>query len=177
MGSATYDCPNCGSSIRVSRGNNANSASYARWCERQGMVCDECSRKAFKAAHAAAVAAAAADPRTASLPVLTGTEKQVAWAKALRLEALAAIEASVAELVAELGAEDRISDAARLETTDGIHLIAQEWRDRTDAKAWIDGRGRYDKETIWTELRRRLHTLCPTAHAEMLAERAKRSAK
>lgn len=94
MGSAYYHCAKCGEPVKVSRGNTRQSESYATWCEKQGRLCDRCERAAFRAEHDAKVAAAAADPRNTTLPALTGTEKQVAWAQSLRLDALPRLDAA-----------------------------------------------------------------------------------
>lgn len=177
MGSATYNCPNCGAIIKVSKGNNANSARYARWCEQQGRKCRDCETAEFRAAHEAAVAQAAADPRTAALPVLEGTVKEVAWAQALRLEALPNVEAVVVKLLDWLHESQRFSEAATLEAADAVQLIAQEVRGQTNARDWIETRGRAYEEFIRSEMKRRLQTLCPTAYAELKAKRAQREAQ
>jgi hypothetical protein len=172
MGSAYYNCAKCGSSNRVSRGNNASSARYAKWLESQGRLCDACSSAKFAAEHAAKIAAAAADPMTTTLPALTGSDKQIAWAQALRLETLPRISAAVDTLLEQIDGMPDLSAPEKLEADDAVHLIAQELRERTDARAWIDNRDTRAWDRIIREsLIDRLATLAPAAHADMIAAR------
>lgn len=180
MGSATYDCPECGTSIRVSRGNNANSAHYAAWCEKAGRLCTDCDRKRFQAAHAASVAAAAADPRNADLPTLTGTDKQAAWATALRLEALPLLEEGfdqASRLIEEYRQD--FSPGAYLEITDALQLLKAETVGQSEARYWIDNRMMHaiNKGAFRERLMERFATLCPTANVEREAAMAARKSK
>lgn len=169
MASATYACPQCGKPIKVSRGNSRNSQQYADWCAKKGISCSDCKQQTFSNDHEAAIAAAAADPANATMPSLVGTEKQIAWAQALRLSALPVIEAAALELLAEAEEETRLTAVARQELKDAIHLLAQDLRSRTDAAAWIDTRDRKAVDMLVDQYLARRPHLCPTATAEYAA--------
>lgn len=170
MAKATIECAKCGKSIEIVERNRREADRRAAYYAAQGRVCGDCHKAQFRAEHAATVAAAAADPITAGLPALTGSEKQVAWAQALRLQALPAIDRAVSVLLAALN-DDPVSEAAKSESRDALHLIAQELRDRTAASDWINTRGTSYTQELARELNRRLPTLAPTAHAELTALR------
>lgn len=171
MAKANYQCPACDATVTVSGRNRSEADRFAAYKEKRGDVCRDCERKAFQATHDAAVAAAAVDPLNAVLPTLSGTEKQVAWAQALRLEALPMIEQATTEAI-EAIASSNLSQAAVAEMVDAMHLLSQEVRGRVEASYWIDSRHlsmTNHRDGLFTELRKRVHLLCPTAHAESLA--------
>lgn len=171
MGSAYYHCAKCGEPVKVSRGNTRQSESYAAWCEKEKRLCKNCERAEFQAQYEATVAAAEADPRNATLPKLTGTEKQVAWAQALRLDALPRLDAARDSALQMIARSKYGSAAARQEMSDAVHLIVQELRDRTDARDWIDGRDTDYELEIERQMRRRGPALCPVAAAEVAARK------
>lgn len=160
MARATYDCPSCGVKITVTERNRREADRRRDWYVEQGRVCDECRRAEYVAAHEAAVAVAVADPINATLPTLTGTDKQIAWATKLRLEALAAIDAF------EVRARDVISHGTataeeRAEAQDAISAIAEQLRGEQSASVWIDARGMSIGYRFSMALIDR-PTLCPT---------------
>jgi ribosomal protein S27AE len=168
MGSATYNCPKCGEPIRVSRGNNKQSASFAAFMEREGRVCAACAKAEFVAEHQAKVAAAASDERNATLPALTGSEKQIAWATALRLDALPKIEQAMNELFASVD-RGEVPEALKTEAKDAVALIATELRKRDEARQWIDGRETNFRDAIWREFHRRVDEIAPNVAAAFKA--------
>ena len=141
MAKATYKCAKCGELEYVVERNRAMADRKAAWLEKEGACCDACRKAAFAAEHAAKVAAAEADPKNAALPALTGSPKQVAWAQALRLEAIPRIEQARDVYTARLS-KSSLPEAVREEVADALALIAQELIERQDARDWIDGRDR-----------------------------------
>lgn len=96
-------------------------------------LCPDCYAAKLAAERAAESAAAAEAAKTAGLPALTGSEKQIAWAEAIRAKqaaGLAAIDQALANAPAAANA-----DAVRI----GREIIAATIA-RTAAKDWIDGR-------------------------------------
>lgn len=180
MAYADFDCAKCGTSIRVGgQGYNRNKAdSYARYCAGRGDVCESCRKADFAARNAAAVAAS----EQAGLPALTGSDKQVAWAASIRLQALPAIDKAATDFAAridELLGDAGRSAAAMQEMRDAIALLAAELRQQTSANWWIDKKPTHPQlveQLIRDELNRRIPTLAPTAHAEAVAARAARAA-
>lgn len=178
MATAYYKCAKCGVECKIYRsGNRREAERYARYLEQQGRMCDDCFKADHQAQYEASVTAAAADPRTAALPPLTGTEKQIAWAQALRLEALPRIEAAGQKILVEYEARTKrmgLSATATQEVLDAAHLITIEMRDRQAAQDWIDARTwpeqSYDTH-IREQLQKRGEMLMPTAHAEIQARR------
>lgn len=172
MGSAIYACPKCGKGIKVSRGSHRDSQRYADYLARRGDLCRDCERQAFQSDHANRIAQAALDPRTALLPALTGSEKEVAWAQALRLNALPKLDAAVELLLAEIRAYETLSSTARQELADAVHLLAEEPRTRESARDWINTRDSDIAVAVNRLLEQRLSTLAPTASVELNAARA-----
>lgn len=88
MAKADYTCADCGASVTISARNRADAARLVSYYEKQGRVCNACHSKARAEENArlAKQARAAADEE--GLPALTGTEKQVQWAEAIRAETL-----------------------------------------------------------------------------------------
>lgn len=143
--------------------NRRDADGRAKWALNRGILCDACQRAEFKAAHEAKVAAASADPRNADLPSLTGSEKQVAWATALRLEAIQKIEDTAQTLIASAQKADaaQFSSEQVREMVDAIALAAIELRDRTEARDWIDTRDQSGSHLLAMRMRGR-HALCPS---------------
>lgn len=95
---------------------------------------------------------AATAPQIADLPVLVGTEKQVAWALTIRAEKLAAIDAIAAD-IRERG--DRAVAAGQVSREDADTAIAAEVapavakaRMMDSAAFWIDHRGESTQDLL-----------------------------
>lgn len=84
----TLTCTDCGNTfehIHFCR-NSREAASYEAWATENITVCPDCLRKAKQEKEAKKINAEATE---LELPDLTGTEKQVAWAKKIRHDLLA----------------------------------------------------------------------------------------
>lgn len=111
--------------------NLLGKSSYRQWKKEQleSEICPEC----WKAAQAERSAAKTAQ---AGLVALSGTEKQVAWANTIRLEKLAEIDKTVAEIKASPRSATEIGqrNMAKLDT------ILDAIRTKESASWWIDHR-------------------------------------
>lgn len=111
--------------------------------------CTECYRGAQAEARTAANAQAATANAQAGLPALTGSEKQIAWAEAIRRTALIGADEVRAKAEAFAAAHpDRAT-----ETAPALALIARAEAE-TSAAWWIDHR----TAECATDLIRRMHT-------------------
>jgi len=109
-----------------------------------GQLCSECyeaeKARAFEAKKAAEAEKAAAIEATIELPELLGSEKQVAWARAIRAKAIESLDATVAATEANLGSGDpRIASLKAAVAAIQAH---------SSAKFWIDSRDLGPKEMI-----------------------------
>jgi len=111
--------------------NLTGKSSYRQWKKEQleHEICAEC----WKAARAEVAAAKTAD---AGLVELGGTEKQIAWANTIRLEKLAEIDKTVAEIKAvPLSATEKGQrNMAKLDE------VVAAIRGKESARWWIDAR-------------------------------------
>lgn len=136
MSYAHYDCPSCGNQVRV--GGAGYTHDQAEAAARNGGPCHRCRADAFHQANLAAVASA----EGAGLPALTGTDKQVSWASALRIAALPLLDQAGAELrklIAGVAANGAYPPEAVAEAQALAARIADEFRGQTDSKWWIEG--------------------------------------
>ena len=93
----------CGHSETVNIGGKVSERDrLASYEERKD--CDECYKAKQDAARVAAAAAAAEAAKTAGLPALQGSEKQVAWAESIRANLIAGHEDVRARLAAGIAA-------------------------------------------------------------------------
>lgn len=87
--SITCKCPECGAEYTWMKTcyNRREADSWEAWAAGQSdRLCPECYRKAQREA---ATKAGAEQARKDRLPALTGSEKQIAWAEAIRGKAIA----------------------------------------------------------------------------------------
>lgn len=180
MAKASFSCAQCGASIDVGGAgyNRARADSYAAYCEKRGDICRSCAQAKFAADNQAAVAAS----QTAGLPALTGSEKQVAWANTIRLQALPHVAGGHDLMVHEMSdmcAVQCLDASVAAELHDAVALLASELRQQLDAKFWIDRMRAASPQVIqsWMrdELNRRLRTIAPSAYAAAMARRAERA--
>jgi len=174
MATVYYRCASCGESIKIRTTKNSRDADrYAKWLESQGRKCDAC----FAAEATAANQAAAENPLNARLPELEGSDKQIAWATAVRLEVLPRITEALEAAVRNISLRCQsagLSAAALGEMTDAACLIAQELRDEVRASEWIERRA-WHVESIAHQVQvgvsKRSAILCPTATVELAARK------
>lgn len=126
----TYSCGHVGEVHLY--GKTSERERKIAWLERSGL-CPDCY-KAMKEAeraeeHARQDAKAEAGIEHYGYPELTGTEKQVKWAKALREEAITAV-------FDELAGCDFPCDEGKLDTMIQTQIV----NTHTEAKFWIDNR-------------------------------------
>jgi hypothetical protein len=88
MAKATFKCAECGDSVTVSGSNRSDADRLAEYRAASGALCSECWAKAQAEQRAQDSQKAAEEAAQIGLPVLTGTEKQVAWAETIRKERL-----------------------------------------------------------------------------------------
>lgn len=110
----------------------------------KGQLCSECYKaekaKAFEAVKAAEAKMADAVEATIELPELLGSEKQVAWSRAIRAKAIEQLVAVVAATEANLGSDDpRIVS---------LKTAVAKIESQSEAKFWIDSRDLSPKELI-----------------------------
>ena len=88
MAKSGIQCADCGEPMTVWGSNRSDADRRARWHEKNSAVCTECEIKQRTAESQSNAEA----NRTAGLPTLVGSEKQVAWAKTLRFKLLLRLE-------------------------------------------------------------------------------------
>jgi hypothetical protein len=96
MAKSSFHCAECGASVQVIGRNRSDADRLAKYREQSGALCHDCWKKQREAERAAESQQAAEEAAQAGLPVLQGTEKQVAWAETIRAQALKQIEDGVA---------------------------------------------------------------------------------
>lgn len=174
MARAFFRCP-CGETGEV-HGRNRRDADYqAKRAEETGRLCAACYAQQREAERAAENAAAAEATAQLGLPDLTGSPKQVAWATTLRVKGFPKLAAAVDTMIegvrkatkdprlATVASDEELRAAVR-EIEDGLRAWADEERQKTDSRHWIDRRDdRYDdrvrdllRDTAWIE------RSCPT---------------
>lgn len=120
-------------------------------------LCPSCTAEQRAAEHAVATAAATEAAAAESLPALSGSQKQVAWAETIRRTVLDAMTTEAAAVIAK--------DPTRIDVDLVTRYGHQAFARQTDAAWWIDnGRGNW-----MTAVRA---ALTPADHEAMAAERA-----
>lgn len=141
MAKAYFNCAHCGESVMVI-GQNRNLADrLAEYREQQGALCHDCWAKQQADKRAEASQHAAEQAVVEGLPVLQGSEKQVAWAESIRqdkLGKLTGIEKEIDDCI-KAGAPDGSRDVL----LDGVACIkavdsAHWWIENRDARLWWD---------------------------------------
>lgn len=131
---------------------------YGKGTERERRLEWMASQPCLECRHNAENEAAAKDAEARGLPALTGSDKQVAWATAIRRTMLSAMDSQLARLP-----EPKPEHMAK------IKACRASFDTKTDARYWIDNRDR-DAMALWTETLR-------AQNAEFFAEvDAKRAA-
>jgi hypothetical protein len=102
------------------------------WLE--STLCSECYHKQKDADRATHSANAAESNAQAGLVLLTGSERQIAWAESLR----APVCAALAEFERRLEIDPHYSPAAVEEFGDGVALVVDEIRSQASSKWWIE---------------------------------------
>lgn len=129
MAKGYYSCAKCGATCTCWAASGKQADSRAQWLEKQGALCDKC-----EAADRELQARAAAEKNAANgLPSLHGTEKQIAWAEALRAETVAQLDQVAALLQGESLPED-MNPAKALVVR---QAAASAVRKRVDAGTWL----------------------------------------
>lgn len=134
MTKAYFKCGACGQQVAVVGRNRKDADGLAAYREQRGALCPDCWATAQQEKRAAQAQAAAEEAAAADLPVLQGTEKQVAWAEVIRstqLRRIARVESMLEERVF-LTEHAAMAFVLR----DGIALI----RAATTASWWIGAR-------------------------------------
>lgn len=96
MAKSSFHCAECGASVQVIGRNRSDADRLAKYREQSGALCHDCWTKQREAGRAAESQKAAEEAAQMGLPVLQGTEKQVAWAETIRARALKQIEDGIA---------------------------------------------------------------------------------
>lgn len=114
-------------------------------------LCAECYQKKREEDRQREIRETAEANKAAGLPPLTGTEKQIIWAEAIRKEAIKFIETKIIPIMNE-------KFEARAPGMKEKTLKAYEsFKTRSDAAWWIDNRGKFDygplEELIETEIK------------------------
>lgn len=126
----TYSCGHTGD-VQL-YGKTSEREWKIEWMERSGL-CPDCYKAKMEAErtkeHARQDAKAAAGIKHYGYPELTGTEKQIKWAKALREEAITAV-------FDELAACDFPCNEQKLDTMIQMQIV----NTHTDSRFWIDNR-------------------------------------
>lgn len=138
---AKCTCSKCGKDFEVIKNfySRKEAMSFEEWMESNpSPICPECRK---------AIEDAAIDERSADMPELTGTEKQIAWARKIRL--------SVIEALDRLAKEELI-DAEGNPHAEGLRIyklaIADLIAEHTDSAWWIENRNAVDVNWFWTAL-------------------------
>lgn len=122
-------------------GKEADRQRRIAWLAEHG-ECSSCYKKRIEAAHAAETAAAAAKAAEEKLPVLTGSEKQIAWALSIRAKKFEALNEMFANANANATDEQRQQNQIALQATKNV--LAS----KTAAKFWIDNRNVESRKLI-----------------------------
>lgn len=129
IASVTITCTCCGKEFehRHQCYNRRDADQYEAWASRNITLCPECQKAQYEE-QKNAERAKACEPYT--LPALTGTERQIAWAEKLRASWIAEVE----DYITRYGKDDseRISAIRRAVST----LLSE----HTDSRYWIDTR-------------------------------------
>lgn len=156
--------------VKHSCGHAQTHQLYGRHAERERKLewlettlCSDCFVTERDAQHAAESATAAELNAAAGLPSLTGSEKQIAWAESIRSKFLTELDG----LVAKLSPAPELSEVAAGEIRDAIVLLANEPRQQSEARWWIDNRNRSAKLWFGEQASSRIAALAPTAVAEL----------
>lgn len=168
MAKASYICPDCKTTLTISGYNRSEADRRARNMEQRGERCRDCENKIESEAAAEAA-------KAAGLPELTGSEKQIAWAEAIRARALKSLAAQIPDarrgfdyLCKGLPAE------AWGEIDDAFALIESEIRGITAARTWIDEHSRgLGAGYVQNQIVSRGESLMPTVAAWLKAQRGK----
>ncbi|MDR2092302.1 MAG: hypothetical protein LBP58_03145 [Azoarcus sp.] len=136
MAKNEFSCAQCGAPVAVWGRNKSDAARRARWHQAEGHLCETCEAARRAAEHAAENAASAAANAAATLPELTGTEKQIAWAETLRQKMLARAH-EYAPLM------DILRDVHYMRTRQGVEEIIALRAAMDEAAKNIPERGRY----------------------------------
>jgi hypothetical protein len=146
---AYFPCARCGATCSCWSTSGKQAESRARWLKSKGELCDTCKATEREQLSAAAAAENAAN----DLPALTGSDKQIAWAEALRADQLAFIDAITGllqgdELPADMpGGRAAALRAQARDLRDNLHMDVGTWgsfvelvAEQTAARWWIDTR-------------------------------------
>lgn len=81
---------------------------------------------------------------TTHLPILTGSDKQVAWATSIRAEALIKVDAIRATIARASAHAETLADGDKrtmaMAAIGAASTALETWASRTAAREWIDGR-------------------------------------
>lgn len=138
---AKCTCSKCGKEFEVVKNfySRKEAMSFEEWMESNpSLICPDCRK---------AIEDAAIDERSAGMPELTGSEKQIAWARKIRL--------SVIEALDRLAKEELI-DAEGNPHAEGLRIyklaIADLIAEHTDSAWWIENRNAVDVNWFWAVL-------------------------
>lgn len=168
MAKAYFPCAQCGASVTVI-GQNRNLADrLAEYRQSQGALCPDCWKAERDEARAEASQQAAEHAAVSGLPVLQGSEKQVAWAETIRqdrIAKLAVIEAALeaSREKAPAGACEVIADAlAAIKAVDAAkwwidHRDSAIFTNTRDFQIWLMGGAEYGKLSHPEQIARARH--------------------
>ena len=133
-----YKCGHAG--VEQLYGPTRDRESHVEWA-RGNKLCADCYREQRDKANAAASMTAAAQAKTDSLPALTGSDKQIAWAETIRMTAKAHVEYCVGQYAANLQvARLDKADLSQVPTETEMAEFGARIMRQTAAKYWIDRR-------------------------------------
>lgn len=135
--------------------NRAAKDARNQWEERR--VCGACYTARVAEGRAEATGDAALEARDRGLPLLTGTEKQVAWALRLRQSLLGQLDAA-AQTLRQKKTEAVDETALEIESLSRVEALIHE---ETSAKFWIDHRALVLRDFEASLLYRVLHPDAP----------------
>lgn len=138
---AKCTCSKCGKEFEVIKNfySRKEAMSFEEWMESNpSLICPDCRK---------AIEDAAIDERSAGMPELTGTEKQIAWARKIRLSMIEALDRL---------AKEELIDGDGNPHAEGLRIyklaIADMIAEHTDAAWWIENRNAVDVNWFWAAL-------------------------
>lgn len=148
---AICTCKTCGQKFEKTtiKRNVSEATSWEEWAQNYYDECDDCYRKRIQAEREEESRKAAEDAKSLNLPELKGSEKQVAWAESIRMEAVEKLQARI-DYIKELAASGR---EHHIKMYDEV-VKFQKWiLTKDEARFWIDVRASvYDGRVLWERL-------------------------
>lgn len=149
----TCTCAKCGNEFQISRTfvNRREADQWESWAETSGAYteCSDCFKLRKQQEREAANREAAEKSKTAGLPDLTGSEKQIAWATKIRQEFIdnhyPFDKPTTTEMIAGYGYND-------------FTPVSQDW--------WMEWLNNHNSSRFWIDKRENFSGICERIHEE-----------